>query len=799
MTVTLSNTQIANIGQMGGTQTNAKVAGFSDGSYVVAWENSLDGNIYFQRYDGLGQTRGDIVNAGAGNNLFDILATADGRFTLVHRGAVNEVQVRSFDSITGAQSASSNVIVFDQVLGAQLLAEGTSQYRLLVSIDDIGTESQLHTAQGSTTSGLPGSLIASHTGLFGVVTQVVEGSGGADYFAILSDGTLLSSDDTRLAGASPGTRHEILKLEDGFYVTTSQTSSNLRLHALTGQGPDAGDYTLGSFVNGMNAPTGNGGTVNVLDRQMIDLGEGRFLMLAVVENNSTNIGGANNLFAHVYDTNTGNTVGSIVGIAGNINFTQINQVTFFGHAMADGRVVVGYSRVNGLTGLDVFSTIIDPRNAGINVSGTANPDIFVGTTFNDFFDLIGTGDQVFGGAGNDTVRFTTNDPRHVDLSDPNTFPENGLVLSSIENLIGRNGADIFIGTSGANTLDGGGGNDHLFGRGGDDLLIGGTGDDTLVGGAGNDTLDGGFQADMLYGGEGNDLLFGGGNRDLLYGGPGDDTLFGGTANDVLYGASGDDLMYGGDGRDHMFGGLGNDTIFGDAGDDRITTGSGDNLIFGGDGDDIIHVGDGINIIDGGAGNDRVMFTGVFGSQGQGVHVDLENEMTEIASLLGFGPSANSYENIENITGSGGRDFLAGTDGANKINGGDGDDFILMRGGDDTIIGGAGNDTFIFDRINAGNNLIRDFTRGEDKIGIVDDVFGDIRSANIGSRFVANADASPAPNGNAQFLYDNAGPGSGRLFFDPDGNGSAPAVLVATLRFNLPGEIALLSADDFIFL
>ncbi|WP_299781325.1 CHRD domain-containing protein [uncultured Roseobacter sp.] len=54
------------------------------------------------------------------------------------------------------------------------------------------------------------------------------------------------------------------------------------------------------------------------------------------------------------------------------------------------------------------------------------------------------------------------------------------VLSSIENVIGSDDADVIIGSDGANVLQGGAGDDLLSGEGGNDILIGGEGADIFV-------------------------------------------------------------------------------------------------------------------------------------------------------------------------------------------------------------------------------------------------------------------------------------------------------------------------------
>jgi len=112
----------------------------------------------------------------------------------------------------------------------------------------------------------------------------------------------------------------------------------------------------------------------------------------------------------------------------------------------------------------------DARSLIENVKGGSGNDIFVGNTANNFLD---------GGAGSDTVIFTSTTGVNVTLNDTNadvvvTHDGETDTLRSIENIQGTIGNDTLIGNSQNNTLSGGaGGTDTLSGGAGDDRLIGG--------------------------------------------------------------------------------------------------------------------------------------------------------------------------------------------------------------------------------------------------------------------------------------------------------------------------------------
>ena len=156
---------------------------------------------------------------------------------------------------------------------------------------------------------------------------------------------------------------------------------------------------------------------------------------------------------------------------------------------------------------------------------------------------------------------------------------------------------IYNGTSANNTYAGGAGDDTIFGNGGNDILSGGAGKDTIDGGAGKDTLDGNAGADTLNGGKGNDTYLtdgldtlieaatAAGGVDLVIstashtlgtglehltltgtaaingtGNSLNNTLTGNGAANVLSGLDGNDILIGGAGADRLDGGLGADTF-----------------------------------------------------------------------------------------------------------------------------------------------------------------------------------------------------------------------------------------------
>jgi len=800
MTISISpvirvNTAGLNSG-FAGNQLDTQVAALSDGSYWVIWRDAVTSTMNMQRYDSLGQAQGgpNSLFVGDVSRVFDVAVTDDNGVFIAYR-AVGDGSIRMtlHNGNTGSQIAGIVAGSTNPTSSMQLVQTASNAVTALAT-ESVTNTFRLLTIQSN------GSILAGASSFFTgtageTLQEAVLGDGtGGHLFALTSNGRLVSTNGTVQAlSASIGSQnfHDFLRLDENSYaVTNSAGSASVVLRALTGLGINAGSYTLGSPVFVQDA----GSTSGTVTNRMVDLvrlGPDRILSIFETTNNLV---ASTGIFAQVYDLATGARVGAAVKIFSGVSITADSQVS--ARLMPDGRVAVTFVAQNGLAGTDIYTTILDPRTGG-TITATAGADTLVGSSFDDLFAEVDTGDRVIGGTGVDTVRFAGNTtPRAIDLENQARFPETNILLEGIENIEARSGNDTILGNFANNRIDGSGGNDLIYGRGGNDLLIGGNAVDTVYGGAGNDTIDGGSSGDRLFGDSGNDLILGGTSNDTIHGGSGNETIDGGADRDLIFAGADADEAWGGLGNDTIYGGLGDDTLHGDDGDDLLVGTQGNNVLYGGLGNDRFKIGDGVNYVEGGDGLDRVTFTQQ--SFNFGVHADLTNDFTELAARLGFGDSENTYVSIENMTGSRGNDFLAGTDGANRINGGDGNDVILMRGGDDTVTGGAGADAFVFDRIAAGNNRIRDFAVGQDKILLELDIFGDIGPDNIASRFVANASGAVAANTSAQLTFDNSGAGSGRLFFDADGNGSGAAVLIATLRFTTPTGLTTFGASDFDF-
>ncbi len=282
--------------------------------------------------------------------------------------------------------------------------------------------------------------------------------------------------------------------------------------------------------------------------------------------------------------------------------------------------------------------------------------------------------------------------------------------------------------SGDDKINGTDMNDVINGLGGDDSLYGMAGDDELNGGADDDLLSGGPGADELNGGAGTDTIdysssMMGVTINLRAGtaGGGDaegDTI-GEDIENVIGSMYGDDLSAARAGSG-LWGLGGDDDLNGDRRGDMLYGGDGDDDLDGGDGNDMLNGGPGADELTGGGGAD----TASYASSMMGVTVRLHarqamggdaegdswNSMdvkyTENDEDDGPQEKTESVPDIENLTGSGMADILAGDSRPNTIRGGGGDDKLYggpaknadnndtLEGGDgnDMLFGGYGNDT-----------------------------------------------------------------------------------------------------------
>jgi Ca2+-binding RTX toxin-like protein len=134
-----------------------------------------------------------------------------------------------------------------------------------------------------------------------------------------------------------------------------------------------------------------------------------------------------------------------------------------------------------------------------------------------------------------------------------------------------------------------------------------------------------------------------------------------------------------------------------------------------------------------------------------------------------------------ITGTAGNDTLTGKDGGDILTGG---------GGADILTGGLGADIFTYTATSQGGDTIKDFTNGDDLIGILNSILGESGTGTLdfdgtfggGSAIlfeqVAGA-STAAQHDSAKLIFDTSGH---NLYFDNDGGASGSGrILIAHLE------------------
>jgi Ca2+-binding RTX toxin-like protein len=160
------------------------------------------------------------------------------------------------------------------------------------------------------------------------------------------------------------------------------------------------------------------------------------------------------------------------------------------------------------------------------------------------------------------------------------------------------------------------------------------------------------------------------------------------------------------------------TLTGGLGADTITGGTANDIITGGQGADVVDGGTGVNTFsavgmnatqaDGGIANsvgavvnlgattltaaDVFNATGAYTSSGSLSVASNRTSYLAATATAGLATTQDTLANIQNVTGSGGTDYIIGSAVANSINAGEGNDTVQASAGVDTLVGGDGVDT-----------------------------------------------------------------------------------------------------------
>ena len=408
-----------------------------------------------------------------------------------------------------------------------------------------------------------------------------------------------------------------------------------------------------------------------------------------------------------------------------------------------GTAITGTSGSNlfDLSNLEVLRWNGSSYEQRFEVDLLAGNDTFIGGEGDEHVTIIGAGDRITLGDGNDTL--TVVDAAlagsiisagagydTLELGGPYLDAQNDRIIAlSVLNSVATLGFERVVigakiqltGTALADVRDLAGldfgmtasykpimlleGDDHIFGATGNFYADGGAGNDTIVSGAGDDVLQGWTGSDFLAGGEGSDQYIVDRVDDVIVddGLVGIDTVFAslrkfrlGDAFENLY-LGGTDATAIGNAKDNLIQtGSGSDSVRALGGNDTLDSYQGLDTLVGGQGDDLYRIGSNrAKIVElAGEGVDTVATYRTVYRLGDGV---------ENLTYLGqerFAGTGNAAANIltggslkDTLNGSGGNDSLHGGTGNDSLYGGSGDDSYWVDAAGDVIFEtGSGRDT-----------------------------------------------------------------------------------------------------------
>jgi Ca2+-binding RTX toxin-like protein len=469
---------------------------------------------------------------------------------------------------------------------------------------------------------------------------------------------------------------------------------------------------------------------------------------------------------------TGAQSGALLNTSNDVNrvtYTGLSELAVIGGTGSntfDTTEFSGPTRLEGLGGNDILRTgagrdVLDGGDGTDQLFGGNGDDTYVfGPAVAAQTDRVEEGTAF--GSGIDTLDFSG-----LAAADP--------LLASLDsfgtqNVTHTNRVVDLVGT--VENLTGGAGNDQIGGNGSINRIVGGPGNDTLSGGPSGGTPGGAANdaiadPDVLEGGDGNDTLLGGNGRDDLFGQAGDDTIDGGPGADDVSGGTGNNRIFAtqvdgvADDIDTVFAeGTASPEFFDLALDTSPLSG---NLIVasrrltdGGTALDTHRVSGPFSLhVLAGGGNDEVDLTG------------LDDVATGSGTVL-FGKVADGGDGNDTLLGSDGADDLRGGNGQDNLQGNDGRDTLDGGPDVDTIRGGAGDDILIDT-----DNVIDDanLEGGEDGILVTGTAGDDVihLSWQPGPQAVITVNGVVAitqyAEGETIFVY--AGAGNDRVSLDDD--------------------------------
>jgi len=243
-----------------------------------------------------------------------------------------------------------------------------------------------------------------------------------------------------------------------------------------------------------------------------------------------------------------------------------------------------------------------------------------------------------------------------------------------------------------------------------------------------------------------------------------------------------------------------DMLDGHGGNDVLDGGKGVDLYAGGAGNDIYLVNDLAELsiteeVD--AGHDTIRL-----NSGAAGRYEMPDEI-EVLVLSGTGNieiAGNASDN--SITGNAKANRIEGAAGDDQLTGGNGNDVLLGEDGNDTLAGGAGKDvltggagadSFVFDSKPVAGNVdsIIDFEAGTDVVTLKGSIFSALAGDDDLTDNFELISGSTATSATSYLLYDED---TGHLYYDADGSGKKPALLVGVFDDGAGNQPSLSAFD-----
>lgn len=222
-------------------------------------------------------------------------------------------------------------------------------------------------------------------------------------------------------------------------------------------------------------------------------------------------------------------------------------------------------------------------------------------------------------------------------------------------------------------------------------------------------------------------------------------------------------------------------LIGSSNNDTITGGSGNDTLTGGAGIDRFNITEGIDTVtDLAYGNVSDIL--VVSRRSTAIVTAAGNFTATSATINNGTSSINANGHAVNMASAGGSNGWTITNASGTgvtLIGSSHDDTITGGSGNDTLTGGSGSDKFVFNttpNINTNHDIITDFKHGTDILQLSKTAFPLITNWKM-NEFYSGANAVAAHDSSDRIIYNTT---TGNLYYDQDGSGSAPLVLVALI-------------------